>query len=152
SLLDMRSIHVLDLQTQEDEFPVTSEIARRLGFHTGLFVPLMREGVAIGVIALRRAEAQFFTDRQVALLQTFADEAVVAIESARLLNELRESLQQQTATADVLKIISRSTFNLQTVFQTLIESAVRLCEADTGSITREAGSTYLQVASCGYPA
>src|SRR6516164_3553389 len=105
SVLDMRTIHILDLQTQ-DEFPVTSEYAGRMGFRTGLYVPLMREGVAIGVIALRRAEAQLFTERQVALLQTFADQAVIAIENARLLNELRqrtddltESLEQQTATS-----------------------------------------------------
>ena len=94
SVLDMRTIHILDLQTQGDEFPVTSEYAGRMGFRTGLYVPLMREGVAIGVIALRRAEAQLFTERQVALLQTFAEQAVIAIENARLLNELRQSLQQ----------------------------------------------------------
>jgi len=88
SVLDMRTIHILDLQTQADEFPVTSELAGRMGFRTGLYVPLMREGVAIGVIALRRAEAQLFTERQVALLQTFADQAVIAIENTRLLNEL----------------------------------------------------------------
>jgi transcriptional regulator with GAF, ATPase, and Fis domain len=81
SVLDTRTVHILDLQTQGDEFPVTSKNARRLGFRTGLFVPLMREGVAIGVIALRRAEAQLFTERQVALLQTFADQAVIAMTS-----------------------------------------------------------------------
>src|SRR6516164_1712886 len=142
SVLDMRTVHILDLQTQGDEFPVTSEYAGRMGFRTGLYVPLMREGVAIGVIALRRAEAQLFTERQVALLQTFADQAVIAIENARLLSELRESLDRQTATADVLKVISRSTFDLQTVLDTLTESVAHLCEADMATIARQKGGAY----------
>jgi two-component system, NtrC family, sensor kinase len=157
SFLDKRTIHILDLQTQGDEFPVTSALARRLGFRTGLYVPLMREGVAIGMIALRRAEAQLFTERQVALLQTFADQAVIAIENARLLNELRESLERQTATADVLKInadvlkvISRSTFDLQTVLQTLIESATKLCDADSGNIARQQGGLFYAAETYGY--
>jgi signal transduction histidine kinase len=111
----------------------------------------MREGVAIGTVALRRTEAQLFTERQVAVLQTFVDQAVIAIENARLLNELRESLQQQTATADVLKVISRSTFELQTVLDTLVESAARLCEADTAAILRLRGSIYQHAASHGFP-
>src|SRR6516162_3498180 len=139
SVLDMRTIHILDLQTQGDEFPVTSEYAGRMGFRTGLYVPLMREGVAIGVIALRRAEAQLFTERQVALLQTFADQAVIAIENARLLNELRqrtndltESLEQQTATSEVLKVISSSPGDLKPVFEAMLENALRICDAKFG--------------------
>jgi two-component system, NtrC family, sensor kinase len=112
-----------------------------LGFRTGLIVPLMREGIAIGVIAVRRVESLLFTERQVALLQTFADQAVIAIENTRLLNELRQSLQQQTATAEVLKTISRSTFNLKTVLKTLVESAVRLCDGyDAVILLREGKS------------
>jgi GAF domain-containing protein len=123
TVLDGRSLHIADLPTEDAEFPESSENARRWGFRALLCVPLMREGVAIGTIALRRREAQLFTERQVALLQTFADQAVIAIENARLFNELRESLQQQTATAEVLKVISRSTFDLQPIFNTLVENA-----------------------------
>src|SRR5499427_3180884 len=141
SVLDKQTVHIADTQSLADEFPVTSEYARRLGFRTGLYVPLIREGVAIGVIALRRTEARLFTERQVALLQTFAAQAVIAIENARLLNELRESLQQQTATSEVLKVISRSTFDLHGVLNTLVESAARLCEADLGVLGRPKGTT-----------
>src|SRR5215475_581019 len=104
SVLEKRTFHIADLQAQTDDFPETSKNARRLGFRAALQVPLMREGIAIGTIALRRTEALLFTERQIGLLQTFANQAVIAIENTRLLNELRESLQQQTATADVLKV------------------------------------------------
>jgi len=150
TLLDGKITHVHDVLA-DPEYTFRDQ-QRKGGYRTFLGVPLLRGDKPIGVLTLGRKQVRPFAKKEIELVGTFAAQAVIAIENTRLLNELRESLQQQTATADVLKIISRSTFNLQTVFQTLIESAVGLCEADTGSITREAGSTYLQVASCGYPA
>jgi len=149
SILDKRTVHIADLQIQADEFPVTSELAQRLGFRTGLYVPLMREGVAIGVIALRRVEAQLFSERQVALLQTFADQAVIAIENARLLNELRESLEQQTATSEVLGVISSSPGDLAPVFETLLANAKRLCGAKFGNLWLREGAAFRTVAMHG---
>jgi hypothetical protein len=158
-LEDGRTVHIADIQTEGDEFPNTSENARRQGYRTILSVPLMREGVAIGAIVLRRTDARLFSERQIALLQTFADQAVIAIENVRLFDEvqartrdLSESLQQQTATADVLKIISRSTFDLQVVLNTLVESAARLCKADIAAIHRQQGANYQVVATYGGPA
>ena len=123
---------------------------RAFGFRTILGVPLLREGTTIGVFALTRDKVNPFSQQQIELVTTFADQSVIAIENARLLNELRQSLQQQTATADVLKVISRSTFDLQTVLQTLVESAAHLCEADKSTITRQKGNVFYRAESYGF--
>jgi two-component system NtrC family sensor kinase len=154
--LEGRTIHIPDVLA-DPEYHLT-DYQKKFGYRTNLGVPLLREGMVIGVLALTRDEVNPFTEKQIELVTTFADQAVIAIENARLFGEvqartrdLSESLQQQTATADVLKVISRSAFDLRTVLQTLIESAARLCDADKGNITREKDGVFFRAAeSYGY--
>src|SRR4029453_17877996 len=132
------------------------EIARRHDNHTILAVPLIREASAIGVIVLRRTESKLFSDQQVALLQTFADQAVIAIENVRLFTELQasnreltESLEQQTATSEILGVIASSPTDVQPVLDVMARSAARLCAAEDAGIFRLDGDALCLIAHHG---
>jgi two-component system NtrC family sensor kinase len=153
TVLERKLVHVIDLQAEAEEFPEGSAFAKRLGHRTTLGVPVLREGVAIGTIQLRRAEVNPFTNKQIALLKTFADQAAIAIDNARMLNELRqrtdhlsEALEQQTATSEVLQVISSSPGDLEPVFRAMLENATRLCEASYGTLWLYQGNAFRAVA------
>jgi signal transduction histidine kinase len=157
-IIEMEPIQIADLQNAGSEFPLGQKLATTYGHRTVLGVPLVREGRALGAILIRRTEVRPFEQKHIALLSTFADQAAIAIENVRLFKaeeqrtrELSESLEQQTATSEVLKIISRSTFDLQSVLGTLVESVARLCDADMATIRRPKGMSFLHVASHGVP-
>jgi two-component system, NtrC family, sensor kinase len=145
--LERRTVHVADIQADPEYAYVMRNVEL---IRTVLSVPMLKGDELVGTITMNRLEVKPFTDKQVALVETFADQAVIAIENTRLLNELRESLQQQTATADVLKVISRSTFDLGTVLQTLVESAARLCDADKTNITRQKDGVFFRAEAYGF--
>jgi adenylate cyclase len=156
AMLESRLIHLLDAQAESEEFPEGSAIARRAGYRTIIAVPLMRQGYAIGTIAVRRVEARLFSDKEVELLSNFAAEAVIAVENARLLGELRqrtadlsESLEQQTAIFEVLKVISSSRGRLRPVFRAILENATRICGTKIGILFRFDDGAYTAVATLG---
>src|SRR5262245_58039149 len=158
--LERRVVQILDVLA-DPEIQMT-EVQKRAGYRTIMGIPMLRESTLIGAFSLARTEVRAFTDKQIELVTTFADQAVIAIENVRLFKELQEknsalttahaqvseSLEQQTATSELLKVIGRSTFDLQPVFETLAENAVRLCEAERALIFRFDDQLLRVVATC----
>src|SRR5262249_20585938 len=149
AFVDRVPVHVHDLRASAHEFPDGAEFALRLGHRTILAVPLLRANEAIGALAIRRTEVKPFTDKQIELVTTFADQAVIAIENVRLFDEvqartreLSESLEQKTATSEVLKVISSSSGELQPVFEAVLENATRLCVAKFGNLYLREGDRF----------
>jgi two-component system, NtrC family, sensor kinase len=158
SICDLQPVHIADMENAGDEFPLGQEFATRFGHRTILSVPLIREGRALGAILVRRTEVRPFEQKHIALLTTFADQAALAIDNVRLFEaeqqrtrELTESLEQQTATSEVLQVISSSPGDLQPVFATMLEKAVRICDAKFGNIYRWDGDALHLVASHNVP-
>jgi len=156
AMLEARTVHVHDIAAESTEFPEGSAIARKLGHRTVLVVPMLREGVPVGTIGVRRAEVRPFSERQIALLQTFADQAVIAIENVRLFTELgernrdlTEALEQQTATSEILRVISQSQTDVQPVFDTIARSAVQLCHGANSGVYQFDGDMISMIANHG---
>jgi signal transduction histidine kinase len=153
SIVDREAVHIGDAASDLDpsEYPISVELQRRWGYRTTLSVPLLRDNVAIGGIAIRRTEVRPFTPKQIEVLQTFAAQAVIAIENVRLFNETKESLERQTAISEVLDAINSSAFDLEHVLTTMLEKAMQLCAADNGGIVQVEGEAARIVAVAGSP-
>src|SRR6202171_5271365 len=150
AVIDGVAIHMEDLATaSEEEFPLGREMQRRIGHHTALAVPLMREDRAIGTFALWRMEARPFSEKQIALVKTFADQAAIAIENVRLFNATKEALEQQTAISEILRVISSSPTDVQPVLDAIAERAAQLCDAPVASMYLPDGDTLRHLASKG---
>jgi signal transduction histidine kinase len=150
AVIDRQTIHVHDIAAEvETEFPEYKHIQQRTGTRTVLATPLLRRSIPIGVIFIRRTEVRLFTDKQIALLKTFADQAVIAIENVRLFQELKEALEQQTATSEILGVIASSPTDVQPVLNVVAKNAARLCEANDAQISRVHGDLFGTVASFG---
>ena len=143
SILDRRAIHTEDAAALDPaEYPISVQLQRRWAYRTALSVPLLRDGVGIGGIAIRRVEVRPFTAKQIELLETFADQAVIAIENVRLFNKTKEALDRQTAISDVLRTIGTAPVNLDQVLEEVARNSARLCKADYVVIWRTFGNTY----------
>ncbi|HVI64191.1 MAG TPA: GAF domain-containing protein, partial [Bradyrhizobium sp.] len=158
SVVDCKTVHVHDVTSESDEFPEGQAIARRIGVRTLLSVPLLREKEAIGTLLLRRTEVRPFTQKQIELAETFADQAVIAIENVRLFEaeqartrELTEALEQQTATSEVLGVISSSPGELEPVFRAMLENATRLCDAKLGIMFEFSDGAWRSLSSINVP-
>jgi two-component system, NtrC family, sensor kinase len=157
AVLERQTIHVHDMRTALDQFPDAAADVLTYGPRTSLATPLLREGVAIGVIQIRRLEVKPFAEKQIALLETFADQAVITIQNVRLFKELQArnrdlttALDRQTATSEILRVISSSPTDVQPVFDTIVESAVTLCDGLFGGLVRFDGELIYQVATHNY--
>jgi GAF domain-containing protein/anti-sigma regulatory factor (Ser/Thr protein kinase) len=149
SFIDAATVQVLDLQAEETEYPVGVSLAREFGIHTALTTPLLREGKPIGTLGLRRLEIRPFTQKQIELLRTFADQAVIAIENVRLFNETKEALERQTAIGEILRAIAKSPIDEVPVLRAIAESATRFCGAGDATVVILRGDELVPVAHHG---
>src|SRR5262249_33209402 len=149
AITERQAVHVHDLRAAEAEYPDSQEFSQRYGTRTYLSVPLLRDGISIGTINIRRTEVRPFSDKQIALLKTFADQAVIAIENVRLFRELKESLEQQTATSEILGVIASSPTDIQPVLDVVAQNAARVCGATDARVFRIEGDMLQLAASYG---
>ena len=150
SIVERRTVHIADLQADpDDEYPIGKQQALELGVRTVLATPLLREGEPLGAIILRRFHVKPFTDRQIDLVRTFADQAVIAIENVRLFNETKEALERQTAISEILRVISRSPTEIQPVLDAIAENAARYCQAEDATVMLPDGPVLRVVAHFG---